>query len=527
MSDGRYWTAALLAVTMSLGCAPIVDEVFVSLTLEPTPPQIIPEGLGSVEIPLRLSDTPSQPITLAYRVVGIEAQNDCPEPDFEAAEGRVEWLAGVRDGSLRVWVGDDFLAETDERFQIVFEPLAGLPASAVSPIEITIADDDRTGLVRAEDHGVTPGVAADQALQITGAMAAAAALGRGVLVMSPGDYEVSSVIMPAGTTLSARGVRWNRPAMSAADTVTLRIDQVGAADSARTLVEGLTIDGRRDIQGAYRDHERENAHLVALEGDSDQGGRVLGSLEGMLLVSGTGSGTWVGADADVSVCNLEASELWRDAVTVVGGNTVARLRNIDATATEGTGLWVGARNQGFMENLTLDVEADNVRVSAGDVEIETAGESRVTLRRLVMTQSPFRLDAPGGTVRISDSVLMVGLPSEAHNYVGRPHDVQISATTIVAAEASADGALDEQARSFAAFSLRSETQAQGTPADGPGSLSFDGCRFEIGRDVEADDTVFGFESSSGDASIVVRNGQLGPGFAGWFAPSCTSCLVEP
>ena len=45
--------------------ARIVDEVFVSLTLEATPPQVIPEGLGSVEISLRLSDTPSQPITLA------------------------------------------------------------------------------------------------------------------------------------------------------------------------------------------------------------------------------------------------------------------------------------------------------------------------------------------------------------------------------------------------------------------------------------------------------------------------------
>jgi hypothetical protein len=180
-----------------------------------------------------------------------------------------------------------------------------------------------------------------------------------------------------------------------------------------------------------------------------------------------------------------------------------------------------------MEDLTLDVEADNVSVSAGDVEIETAGESRVTLRRLVMTEPPFRLDAPGGTVRISDSVLMVGLVSEAHNYVGSPHDVEISATTIVAAEVTAEGPAAEQPRSFAAFSLRSETQAQGAAADGPGSLVFESCRFEIGRDVEADDTVFAFESPSSEAAIVVRNGQLGPGFAAWFAPNCVSCLVEP
>ena len=101
------------------------------------------------------------------------------------------------------------------------------------------------------------------------------ALGRGVAVVSPGDYEISSVALPPGVTLSARGARFHRPALSGADVVTLRIEHGGAADSALSLLEGLVIDGRRDEQGAYRDHERENAHLVALSGDGVEGAETL------------------------------------------------------------------------------------------------------------------------------------------------------------------------------------------------------------------------------------------------------------
>jgi hypothetical protein len=474
-----------------------------------------------------LSGTPLEPVTLAYRVVGIEAQNECPVPDFEAAEGQIEWPAGVSEVLLRVWVGDDDLAETDERFQIQFDVIRGMPASGVKPVEIVIADDDRTGLVDARAHGLVPGSAADQSAALSSALSAAAALGRGVVVMAPGDYELSGATLPPGVTLSGRGARLHRPALSDAASVTLRIEHAGAADSAPSLVEGLTIDGRREEQGPYRAHEREDAHLIAVSGRGAEGGRVRSTLERLVLLSGTGSGVMIGPNSRVTVCDLEASELWRDAVTAVGGNSAVRLQNVDATASEGTGLWLGARSPGFGGAYGLEVEADNVRVSAGDVEIEAAEGSRIALRRLVMTEPPFRLDAPGGSVRIADSVLMLGLTSEQHDYIGRPHDVAIERTTIVLSELSEAGPLEERARSFAALSLRAESLASGSPAPGRGLLAIDRCRFEIGREVEPDDSVFALENTGADVSVIVEQSELESGFAGWFAPNCADCLVRP
>ena len=74
-----------------------------------------------------------------------------------------------------------------------------------------------------------------------------------------------------------------------------------------------------------------------------QGGALRASFERVALVSGTGSGLFVGPDAEVTVCGLSASELWRDALTLNGGATRAPRSRLDATATQGTGLWLGAR----------------------------------------------------------------------------------------------------------------------------------------------------------------------------------------
>lgn len=515
MSLLRHPALAALAAAVSAGCAPIVDGVFTTLSLEVSSPQIVPEGAGSIEIALRLSEAPTEPVTLAYRVRGIEAQDHCPNPDFEAAEGRIEWPAFTRDASLRVWVGDDDLAETDERFEIGFEVLGGLPADAVAPIRIAIADDDRSALVDAMDFGVVPGASGDQAPALRTALAAAAELGRAVLVIAPGDYEVSSFELPPAVTLSARGARFWRPPAAPGDLVTLRIDRAIGPSSPSSLVEGLTVDGQRDLQGEYRGHEREHAHLIAVSGDDSQPGRVRTTLEGLTLLSGTGSGVWIGPNADVTVCDLGAGELWRDAVTVVGGNTVARLRHIDATGGEGTGLWIGARNQGAGGSFTLDVEADDVQVAAGDVEIESAESSRIAIRRLIMTQPPFRLDAPGGSVRISDSVLMVGPASAEHDYVGLPHDVELTSTTIVATDARP-----------AALSLRAETLASGTPGSGTGRLLLQDCRFELDTSATPTDPIFALDNAATESTVVVRRGSLGAGFADWFAPGCTSCVVE-
>jgi len=511
---------------LGVGCEPMREVVFEPLTVTAEGPLRVDESAGVVDLLLRLSAPAAHDVVMGYRLIGIEAQNGCPVADFEAAEGRVVWPPGSTEASVRLWIRDDDLAELDERLALVLDPIDGLPQSSGAHFELSIADDDRTGIIHASDFGVLPGRASDQSADLGRALDAAADQGRGVVVMAPGDYEIASVEVRPGTTLSARGVRWRRPPASPEDRITLSIAHQGSAASAATLVEGLAIDGRREQQGPYRDHERQEAHLIRLQGDWAGGGRVRATLEQLSLFSGTGSGVVVGPDADVTVCALSASELWRDAVTVIGGATRVLLSGVEAAATEGTGLWIGPRAPGFEGSLATEVDLEDVQVGAGDVEIEAASGSRVTVQRLTMTQAPLRLDAPGGSVRISDSVLMLGLASPEHDYWGSPDDVQIVNSTLVATESSEE-AVTEADRSFSAVTLRAESLAEGTPASGGGLLVFDGCRFELGADVEPSDVVHAIGGDAAGVAVEVRGGSLATGYAGWFSPDCTSCTRTP
>ena len=166
-------------------------------------------------------------------------------------------------------------------------------------------------------------------------------------------------------------------------------------------------------------------------------------------------------------------------------------------------------------------------IGAGDVQLETTAGSSITLRRLTMTRPPFRMDALDGTVRIADSVLMIGLPSELHNHLGPTHDVEIIGTTLVASETPSEPGLEDTARTFAAISIVPEAIAPSPQANGAGRLVFDGCRFEISADLESDDVVYAVENGIDDLTVTLRGTTLGSGFADWFAPACPGCTHEP
>jgi hypothetical protein len=175
----------------------------------------------------------------------------------------------------------------------------------------------------------------------------------------------------------------------------------------------------------------------------------------------------------------------------------------------------------------MDAEVEDVLIGAGDVEIEATAGSSVTVRRLTMTRPPFRLDAIDGIVRVADSVLMIGLPSDTHNYFGLPHDVEITGTTLVTSETPYQGEPPDESRTFGAVSVLGQSLAPSPPAEGAGRLVFDGCRFEVAGDVETDDVVYAVESSLGALSVTLRATTLGSGFADWFAPECAGCTHEP
>jgi hypothetical protein len=250
---GRLRSALGLAFGTSLsGCAPIDDEVFVPRLLDHADePVTLREDVGPVDVPLRLVSAPSGEVSARYRFEEDEAQSTCQSVDFRAGSGRVTWPKGSREAAVSLIVVNDRLAELDEGLRLVLDDFRGAVSGGHETVRLVIVDDDRSGVVDASTSGVIAGSSGDQAAALQGALDEAGALGRGVVEVAAGDYELSSVTVPAGTTLSGRGARFRRPANVGATTVGITFQHAADVDSEPSLLEGLTLDGRRDEQGAY------------------------------------------------------------------------------------------------------------------------------------------------------------------------------------------------------------------------------------------------------------------------------------
>jgi hypothetical protein len=517
------------------GCGPVEDIVFEPLRLETGgAPIVLREGAGAVDIPLRLASAPEQAVSASVSVRELEAQTGCQDPDFLSAEARVSFAPGQREALVALWIGDDELAELDEAFALELEDVQGATLLGDAEIRVVIEDDDRTSIVEARAFGVAPGAGVDASGALQAALDEASAWGRGVVRVEAGDYELIGVSVHPGTSLSGRGARFFRPA-STPDPITLRVEHDGDDDSAPALIEGLTLDGRRDTQGAYQDDELADSHLIGLFGGAFAAGRLRVALETLDLRNGTGSGVFLGPDVDATLCRIRADDLHRDAVTQRGGGTRVNLRELSASATSGTtGLWFDGQPEGYGGTHRIDVTITDTQLASGDLEIEAYESSRVVLTRFSMTRGPLRLQAPDASVIIDESVLQSGLPSSVHNYFGLPHDVTVTRSTLVASETDENGLVAAPAdRSFAAASARWVLEADPLrppllpAAPGPHRLTFDGCLFLDAAGEPAGDSVYAVESSGAGGSVVVRAPTLGPGLAGALAPACSGCSLEP
>jgi hypothetical protein len=524
---------ALAAIACA--CAPIDDQVFSRrILLHEDEPLVLIEGAGQVEIPVRLAVPARAEISARYRFVEREAQTTCRSPDFLSPDGRVAFAAGSDEGVVSLWIGNDELPELDEGLTLVLDDFQGGDVSGSDSIELVILDDDRSGIVEARsDFGLAPGGASDQSAALQAALDRAGELGRAVVRVEPGDYDISGVTLLPGTTLSGRGAHFRRPAASSATAVSIALAHSAPLDSESSLVEGVTLDGRRDEQGPYEDNELAEAHLLSLRGNPESAGLLLAAVEGVRVESSTASGVFLGPGVDATICRLQAEDLWRDVVTLRGGGTRVDAREIDASATSGTsGLWFDGQPAGFGGTHRIEVIVEDTQLASGDLEIEAYEGSSIVLERFSMTRGPLRIQAPDATVRISESVLQTGLPSAIHNFFGLPHDVTITLSTLVTSETDLLGAPAPAAdRDLAVVSVRWELESNPErppllpSAPPPHRILFDRCTFLRGPDLDPSDTVAAVESTPPGGTVLLRSPTLGPSVTP-LAPTCDGCTLE-
>lgn len=534
----RLITLSYLTLGFSaIACDPVEDRVFDSVSVKLDIANIsVAEDSGIIQLSVPLKSPAPDAVAATYSVTGVTAQEDCHVPDFQATDGRVEWSQGQSEANIEVWIRDDEFAETDETIEISFHDFSGVRLEGPSTITVVIEDNDRTDLIDAQEQfGLTPGRSEDQSEALQEALDAAEQSGRGVVVVSPGTYTILGVSVAPGTTLSGRGAYFERPAQAPETAVTLDVLHSGDTDSLPTLIEGVTIDGHREDQGPYQDFERENAHLIAVAGDIQQPGRVSIDVNSVTLRSGTGDGLAIGPNSDATACDIVADNIWREAVSVHGGNTDLRLRRLTANATFGTsGMWLDGYTQGFDGSVTVNIEMEDIELATGDLAIELGANSTVSFDRLFMTQPPFHMDARDSTVRIRESVLYLGVPSTRHNFWALPHDVEVTDSILFASEAvdqleQIHEETEEADRTFAIVEVhnRAEPPRDNTPLESTDShLVFDNCSFQVADNVEDTDEVYALQTVGPQANVIVRNSTLGPRMTDWAHESCDTCTVE-
>ncbi len=303
----------------------------------------------------------------------------------------------------------------------------------------------RSAAYGAAGNGVTDDTAAIQA-----AVNAAAAT-RGTVLIPPGTYIVTAVQLAAGITISGYGATLKRPANQPNWTRTLHMaatgtgSWTGTSDSPLLTIEGLTLDGNSANQGAYRNSELQQSHLIFLTANTSSAatnaGRLRANLRDLVLRNSVADGISLYVNVDAQISNCRADSCFRGGLTVTGGYTRLQVQNFATTgALDVTGIDVEIDGAGYGGSLAVDAVFDGM-VLDGDFDVAVGSGSTVTATNVVSGPG-FYLYAPGSTVRIADSRFQVGSFSSGANRIVYPHDVTFQNVVFELAGVSEVGAVD-------------------------------------------------------------------------------------
>jgi hypothetical protein len=254
--------------------------------------------------------------------------------------------------------------------------------------------------------------------------------------------------------------------------------------------------------------------LISIEGDPAHAGHGSAIVEGVVLRSSTASGINVGPNSRVDVCRVQATDLFRESVGILGGNSELDVIYLTASATLGTsGIRINPLPEGYDGSLVQTVALREVQLLTGDFEGELQPGSVLEMDAFRMVQPPFRLSAEGANVRLSNSRIVIGVPSARHNTVSGLGSTTIVDSTLVASEWIDESQAENEAKRRYGM-LRFEQPSTEQP---PGALVLQNCRFETESTIDSDDEIYVIEAPLGDA-VMIDGSVLGDGFADWFMP---------
>lgn len=150
----------------------------------------------------------------------------------------------------------------------------------------------------------------------------------------------------------------------------------GDSDSKPFIIKGLSFDGNSPNQGAYKNWELEQAHLMMFYGDTARSGHCVGFVEDCFMRNGVGDGVSVYTNADVTIYNSEAVDVFRGGFVSTGGHSKIKVYKFTTRAgiqNDPTGIDIEVDGIGYGNDYNLDLIMDGVNCVDGDFDVGTRG----------------------------------------------------------------------------------------------------------------------------------------------------------
>lgn len=364
--------------------------------------------------------------------------------------------------------------------------------------------------VRSSAYGAAGNGSTDDTTEIQAAINAAAAVPRGVVLIPPGTYVVSSLTVPAGLTIEGYGATLFRPASQGKWTRTLSVSYSGAADSEQTVIRGLTIDGNSANQGAYQAYQLEQAHLIYLEASKTYQGRLCVVLQDLVLRNCVADGISIFSNVDAQVIDCRVDDCWRSGLAVTGGYSKVQVQNFVSTGeTDRTGIDVEVEPaSGYGNVKTVELMFDGLRVDA-DFDLTLEEGSTLFATNIDLLKAPFHLYAATSTARVENSRFRIASYDDGLNSIQHPHDVTFANCIFEVAQVTESGDIDAAAvRVF--WNFGGSTQVGGQ------RLRFIDCDFRVASGVTSGPTLAAIYTNGDDRALdnqlIVLGGSIASRF---------------
>jgi hypothetical protein len=312
------------------------------------------------------------------------------------------------------------------------------------------------------------------------------AQGGGVLLVPAGTYLVTSVNLREGITYQGEGAAViKRPdhlfrTQGKVRTFTNHLQAYsGDSDSRPLIIRGLTFDGNSQNQGPYQKYEQEHADLLFLTGTENRPGRLQAQIEACTFKNSVSDGISVFKNVAIKVYHCTAINCFRGGFLVLGGNTVAEVKDFTTEGGRGLDVELGGNSQGYGGSRRVELSLEHLKIETGfDVGLS---DGSVVVGKNVVAGAPFNLVAPNSKVRFDQCRFGVG----RSNRIVWPHEVVFNRCEFSATrEGSMGSGKHLSAAPLVAWNLSGTSEKNQ-------NLTFNECIFRAGEDVAENELVYG------------------------------------